>query len=102
MSEAQLQSTAPDRREMERRSREISALARELAPETERERQLADELVARLRESGVMMAGAPREVGCPELAPGLALQFPMVAMFATLLVRVDRRHEQPAGRVLAP
>ena len=74
MSEAQLQSTAPDRREMERRSREIPALARELAPETERERQLADELVARLRESGVMMAGAPREVGCPELAPGLALR----------------------------
>ena len=74
MGETQIQSAAPDRREIERRAREISALARALASDTERERQLPDELVARLRESGVMMAGAPREVGCLELAPGLALR----------------------------
>lgn len=55
-------------------AREISALARELAPETERRRRLADDLVARLRESGLMLAGAPREVGGLELAPGLALR----------------------------
>jgi indole-3-acetate monooxygenase len=55
-------------------AREISALARELAPETERQRRLCDQLVLRLRESGLMLAGAPREVGGLELAPGLALR----------------------------
>src|SRR2546421_3957733 len=53
---------------------EISELARSLAPETERQRQLGDELLSRLRASGLMMAGAPREVGGLELAPGLALR----------------------------
>jgi alkylation response protein AidB-like acyl-CoA dehydrogenase len=53
---------------------DISALARELAPETERQRRLADDLVSRLRASGVMLAGAPREVGGLELAPGVALR----------------------------
>jgi len=53
---------------------EISELARSLAPETERRRQLADELLSRLRASGLMIAGAPREVGGLELAPGLALR----------------------------
>src|SRR2546421_10943645 len=52
---------------------EISELARSLAPETERQRQLGDELLARLRGSGLMVAGAPREVGGLELARGLAL-----------------------------
>jgi alkylation response protein AidB-like acyl-CoA dehydrogenase len=52
---------------------EISLLARELAGETERGRQLADELVARLRASGLMLAGAPREVGGLELPPAAAL-----------------------------
>jgi alkylation response protein AidB-like acyl-CoA dehydrogenase len=52
---------------------EISLLARELAGETERGRQLADELVARLRASGLMLAGAPREVGGLELPPAVAL-----------------------------
>ena len=55
-------------------AREISELARTLATETERERRLADELVSRLRASGLMMAGAPREVGGLELAPGVALR----------------------------
>jgi len=53
---------------------EISELARSLAPETERRRQLPGELLSRLRASGLMMAGAPREVGGLELAPGLALR----------------------------
>jgi indole-3-acetate monooxygenase len=52
---------------------EISALARELAPETERERRLPDPLVARLRASGLMLAGAPQDVGGLELPPGVAL-----------------------------
>ena len=55
-------------------AREISALARELAAETERQRRLPDDLVSRLRASGLMLAGAPREVGGLELAPGLALR----------------------------
>ena len=53
---------------------EISELAQALAPETERQRQLAGELLLRLRASGLMMAGAPREVGGLELAPGVALR----------------------------
>ena len=55
-------------------AREISALARELAPETERQRRLADELLSRLRGSGLMLAGVPRDVGGLELAPGVALR----------------------------
>jgi alkylation response protein AidB-like acyl-CoA dehydrogenase len=55
-------------------ARDISALARELAEETERERRLADGLVARLRESGLLRAGAPIEVEAMELAPGPALR----------------------------
>jgi indole-3-acetate monooxygenase len=49
-------------------------VARELAAETERLRQLPDELVSRLRDSGLLRAGAPLEVGGLELAPGLALR----------------------------
>jgi alkylation response protein AidB-like acyl-CoA dehydrogenase len=55
-------------------AREIAALARELAPETERQRRLAGELLARLRGSGLMLAGVPRDVGGLELAPGVALR----------------------------
>ncbi len=55
-------------------AREISALAGDLAPETERRRRLPDELLSRLRESGLMLAGIPREVGGLELPPGVALR----------------------------
>jgi alkylation response protein AidB-like acyl-CoA dehydrogenase len=54
-------------------AREISALAHELATETERERRLPEPLVARLRTSGLMLAGAPLEAGGLELPPGVAL-----------------------------
>jgi indole-3-acetate monooxygenase len=74
ITEAQLQ-TAPARGdEIEGLARKISAAARELAAETERLRQLPDELVSRLRDSGLLRAGAPLEVGGLELAPGLALR----------------------------
>jgi indole-3-acetate monooxygenase len=74
MNETQTQ-TAPRRGdEIEGVARDISAVARELAAETERRRQLADELVGRLRDSGLLRAGAPREVGGLELAPGPALR----------------------------
>jgi alkylation response protein AidB-like acyl-CoA dehydrogenase len=52
----------------------VSSLARELAAETERRRQLADPLVAALRDSGLLRGGAPLEVGGLELAPGVALR----------------------------
>lgn len=62
------------RTEIEGVARDISEVARELAVETERRRQLPDELVARLWDSGLLRAGAPCEVGGLELAPGLALR----------------------------
>src|SRR6266508_2004849 len=55
-------------------ARELSTLATELAPETERGRRLPDDLVSRLRASGLMLAGAPSDVGGLELPPGLALR----------------------------
>ena len=53
---------------------EIAALARELADETEAGRRLPEPLLERLRDSGLMVAGAPREVGGLELAPGELLR----------------------------
>jgi indole-3-acetate monooxygenase len=52
---------------------QIAALAKELAAETERGR-LPDALLEALRSSGLMNAGAPREVGGLELAPGELLR----------------------------
>jgi alkylation response protein AidB-like acyl-CoA dehydrogenase len=60
--------------EIEAVATDISVLARDLAGETERGRTLADAVVARLRDSGLMRAGAPLEVGGMELAPGTALR----------------------------
>ena len=74
MNETQLQSTPPRGDEIEGVARDISAMARELAVEGERRRALPDELVARLRDSGLLRAGAPLEVEALELAPGLALR----------------------------
>ncbi len=74
MNETQAQTAPPRGDEIERVARDISALARELAAETESRRQLADELVARLRDSGLLRGGAPLEVGGLELAPGPALR----------------------------
>ncbi len=53
---------------------EIAALARELAAETEAARRLPEPLLDRLRDSGLMNAGAPREAGGLELAPGELLR----------------------------
>ena len=71
---AQLQSPPSRPDEVEREARDISSVARELAPEIDRGGQLPDELLGHLRRSGLMRAGAPREVGGRELAPGLALR----------------------------
>ncbi|MDX6642408.1 MAG: indole-3-acetate monooxygenase, partial [Solirubrobacteraceae bacterium] len=74
MNEAQLQAAPSIDYEIQGVAREISALAREVAPESERQRRLSDDLVSRLRASGLMLAGAPREVGGLELAPAGALR----------------------------
>jgi alkylation response protein AidB-like acyl-CoA dehydrogenase len=74
MTDAQVHAGQATDDEIQGVARDISALARELAPETERQRRLADDLVSRLRTSGLMLAGAPPEVGGLELAPGVALR----------------------------
>lgn len=63
-----------DEMELERVAGDIAGLARELAVETEHGRRLPEELVTRLRDSGLLRAGAPREVRGLELAPGAALR----------------------------
>jgi alkylation response protein AidB-like acyl-CoA dehydrogenase len=73
VNHAQLQSPPSRPDEVERAARDISSMARELAPEIERGRALPDGLLGPLRRSGLMRAGAPREVRAHELAPGLAL-----------------------------
>ncbi|HWE14012.1 MAG TPA: acyl-CoA dehydrogenase family protein [Solirubrobacteraceae bacterium] len=60
--------------EVEQVAREISGLAHQLAAETERGRRLPGELVAALRDSGLLRGGAPIEVEGLELAPGIALR----------------------------
>src|SRR6266852_3541315 len=74
MNETQTRTAPPRGDEIEGVARDISALARELAAETESRRQLADELVVRLRDFGLLRAGAPVEVGGLELAPGPSLR----------------------------
>jgi alkylation response protein AidB-like acyl-CoA dehydrogenase len=55
-------------------ARDIAAAARESAEDTERGRRLADDLLAALRDSGLLRAGAPTEAGGMELEPGVALR----------------------------
>src|SRR5437016_920201 len=76
MNEIELQRTAAraDVNEIERVAQEISALAREVAAQTDRERRLPDVLVAALTESGLLRGGAPLEVDGLELAPPTALR----------------------------
>ena len=64
--------TTPDG--LQRAAEQARQLARELAAETERERRLPDELVQRLRASGLFRAGAPATVGAPEASPGVTLR----------------------------
>jgi indole-3-acetate monooxygenase len=53
---------------------QASALARKLAPQIEQERRLPDELVELLKDGGLLLGGAPIEVGGPELPPAVALR----------------------------
>jgi alkylation response protein AidB-like acyl-CoA dehydrogenase len=74
VNETELQMAPQRGAEIEEVAREIAALARELAPETERLHRLPDTLVARLRGGRLLNAGAPADVGGLELAPGVALR----------------------------
>jgi alkylation response protein AidB-like acyl-CoA dehydrogenase len=71
---SQLQPAKPDQDEAAAAAREIAALSHELAPEIERQRRLPSALLARLQASGLLRAGASRDVGALELAPGVALR----------------------------
>lgn len=65
---------APQHADLLKAAAELAPLARELAPESERQRRLPDELVSRLRASGLLRAGAPALVGAPEAPPALILE----------------------------
>jgi alkylation response protein AidB-like acyl-CoA dehydrogenase len=56
------------------RAREIAELARGMADHIDSARRLPPELVAALRDSGLLRAGAPVEVGALELPAGIALR----------------------------
>src|SRR4051794_6794477 len=68
--------TAPPRsaNETETVARQIGAAAREMSSEIDNDRRLPDELVALLRDSGLLRAGAPAEVRGLELPPAVALR----------------------------
>ncbi len=74
MSEVPLQNAPGPGVGIEADARAIATLARDLAPETERGRRLPDDLLAALRDSGLLRAGAPAEVGGLELAPEVSLR----------------------------
>jgi alkylation response protein AidB-like acyl-CoA dehydrogenase len=59
--------------ELGERADRAAELARELAPVTERERRLADELLEELRGSGLMRAGAPATLGALQAPPAVTL-----------------------------
>lgn len=71
---ADFDSAAVDTQDLDRVTDELAALARSLAPEAEKLRRLPDELVARLRASGLFRAGAPAETGAAEAPPAQTLR----------------------------
>jgi indole-3-acetate monooxygenase len=73
MTEAQVHTT-PGRADVGALAAEIAERADRVAEQTERERQLPEELLAALNASGLLRAGAPVEAGALELDPGLALR----------------------------
>lgn len=60
--------------DLDRAAQKLAPLARELAPKTEQERRLPDELVRELRASGLLRAGAPAAVGAAEAPPAVILR----------------------------
>jgi alkylation response protein AidB-like acyl-CoA dehydrogenase len=74
MNQTELPATSSSGSKIEEVARDAASVAGELAGETERLGRLPDELVERLHDGGLLNAGAPREVGALELAPGMALR----------------------------
>lgn len=60
--------------ELERTAEDLGSLARENAPAIETDRRLPDDLVRRLRASGLLRAGAPSGVGALEAPPAVTLR----------------------------
>jgi indole-3-acetate monooxygenase len=60
--------------DIEVRARQIADVARGMADRIDADRRLPAELVSMLRDSGLLRAGAPVEVGGLELDPGTALR----------------------------
>jgi alkylation response protein AidB-like acyl-CoA dehydrogenase len=71
---ADLDTAAVDTQDLDRVTDELAALARSLAPEAEKLRRLPEELVARLRMSGLFRAGAPAATGAAEAPPAQTLR----------------------------
>ena len=71
---ADLDTAAVDTQDLDRVTDELAALARSLAPEAEKLRRLPEELVARLRASGLFRAGAPAATGGAEAPPAQTLR----------------------------
>ncbi len=71
---ANFDSAAVDTQDLHRVTDELAALARSLAPEAEKLRRLPDELVARLRASGLFRAGAPAATGAAPAPPAQTLR----------------------------
>ena len=71
---ANFDSAAVDTQDLDRVTDELAALARSLAPEAEKLGRLPDELVARLRASGLFRAGAPAATGAAEAPPAQTLR----------------------------
>jgi len=67
-------STGTSAESLESAAAELSPLARELAPATEAERRLPEELLAKLRSAGLLRAGAPASVGAAEASPAVILR----------------------------
>jgi indole-3-acetate monooxygenase len=74
MTELAARGAAVSAGDLEPAAEKLSGLARELAPEIEAGRRLPDQLVARLRTSGLFRAGAPAAVGAPEAPPAVTLR----------------------------
>jgi alkylation response protein AidB-like acyl-CoA dehydrogenase len=75
MDDTNLTTAAPGARlDIEVRARELADMARGLADQIETGRRLPAELVSALRDSGLLRAGAPVEVGALELPAGTALR----------------------------
>ena len=82
--------------DIEATSRRIADAASKMWGEIDSARRLPDELVEMLRDSGLLRAGAPAEVGGLELPPQVGLRAAEELArgdASTGLVRVDRDHQ---------